>query len=104
MAETRWEDIVGKELRYADHTWELTGDVSLLDSGDVLAVEARQTDDVQRDPATLFFDNADPPDSLNPGSHGDHFHHLEWVRDTPVLIVKTDGPTYRYELQRVEYE
>ena len=104
MVETHWEDLRGKELRYLDHTWALTGDVDVRDSGDLLAVEATQVDDVRRERATLYFGIEDPPDSLNPGDLGDQFDRLEREGDHQYLVVKKEGRTYRYELRRLEHE
>lgn len=54
--------------------------------------------------ATLYFGLDDAPDSLNPGSLGDHFDSLERTGRRQHLVVKTEGRTYRYELERLEYE
>lgn len=104
MVESHWEDLRGKELRYGDHTWKLTGDVDVQGSGELLAVEAQQRDDVRHPTAILYFSLATPTDSLNPGNLGEHFDELEWVGDDPYLVVKKETKTYRYELQRLEYE
>ncbi|WP_336036968.1 hypothetical protein [Halobacterium yunchengense] len=104
MVESRWEELRGKELRYRDGTWELTGDVDVRRSGASLAVEARQADDVRHGTATLHFGVDEETDSLNPGNLGVHFDRLERTADGQFLVVKTAGRTYRYELQRVEYD
>ena len=101
MVEENWVDLEATELRYRDRTWELTGDVDVRASGEVLAVEARQTDDVRRGDATLYFGLQEGTHSLNPGNLGDHFDRLERVGDDHHLVVKNDGRTYRYELQRL---
>lgn len=102
MVESDWPELGGKTLRFRDNTWELTGTVDVRQTGDVLAVEARQVDDVRRGRATLFFDLRSGPDSLNPGNLGDHFDSLERSGDDQYLVVKSDGRTYRYELERVQ--
>lgn len=104
MVETRWPELGSKELRYRDHTWELTGDVDVRRDGALLAVRARQVDDVRGRPATLYFGLDDPPDSLNPGALGDHFDSLERTSDGQYLLVKKEGRSYRYELRRIEYD
>jgi hypothetical protein len=101
MVESHWEDLRGRELRYRDHTWELTGDVDVRESGELLAVEARQTDDVRHGTATLYFALEPPTDSLNPGNLGDHFDRLERTGNTQYLVVKKERRTYRYVLQRL---
>jgi hypothetical protein len=104
MAEAHWESLRGQDVRYEDRTWELTGDVAVLESGELLAVEARQTDDVRGETATLHFELEDPPDALNPGDLGEHFHRLTRTRRRQHLVVEAPGRTYRYELRRLEYE
>ncbi|MFC7046004.1 hypothetical protein ACFQH6_11785 [Halobacteriaceae archaeon GCM10025711] len=104
MVEAHWGNLEGKELRYNDNTWELTGDVAVLDRGDRLAVEARQVDDVRHQTARLHFGVESPPASLNPGALGDHFDRLEKAGDDQYLVVKKEGRTYRYELRRMEYK
>jgi len=47
MVETEWPKLGGTKLQYSDHTWELTGTVEIAETGDVLAVEAKQVDDVR---------------------------------------------------------
>lgn len=103
MVETRWEDLRGRELRYLDHTWELTGKVDIRESGELLAVEATQADDVRHRTAILYFDVLGA-DSLNPGQVGDQFDRLERTEDGQYLVVRREGRTYRYELRRLEYE
>ncbi|WP_132057056.1 hypothetical protein [Halorussus amylolyticus] len=104
MVETHWGDIAGREVRYTDHTWELTGNVGVRNSGESLAVEAKQADDVRGETATLHFEVEDPADSLNPGNLGEHFDSLERTREGQYLVVKKDRRTYRYELRRLEYD
>jgi hypothetical protein len=104
MVDTRWEDIRGMELRYHDHTWELTGDVDVLEDGGLLAVEARQADDVRSRTGRLHFDLESPTASLNPGDLGDQFDRLERTRDGQYLVVETGRQTYRYVLRRLAFE
>ena len=104
MVESTWPELGGKELRYRDHTWELTGEVDVRDRGELLAVAARQADGVGHDRATLYFDIADPPDSLNPGNLGAYFDRIERTPDGTFLVVKKERRTYRYVLQRIEPE
>lgn len=101
--ETHWTDVEGKRVRYLDRTWELTGDVSVRDRGERLAVDARRVDGVRRERATLFFELHAPPKSLNPGNLDVHFDRLERDDDGQYLVVKGAGRSYRYELQRLEY-
>ncbi|WP_255149117.1 hypothetical protein [Halorarius halobius] len=103
MVETHWDALRGREVRYRDHTWELTGDVTVRDSGTVVSLGAVQTDDVRRRSARLQFDVAGPS-SLNPGSLGDVFERLERDGGTLTLVVETDGRRYRYRLTRLAYE
>lgn len=104
MVETHWEDLRDRELRYQGHRWSLTGDVALRETGDLLAVEARQADGTRHEDATLYFAIRDPPASLNPGNLGDHFDELEYDGAGQTLVVSTAGRTYRYRLTNVEYD
>jgi hypothetical protein len=104
MVETHWEDISGMEVRYHDHTWELTGDVDVLEDGALLAVEAKQSDDVRGQTGRLHFDLETSTGSLNPGDLGDQFDRLERTDDGQYLVVRKDRQTYRYVLRRLEYE
>jgi len=103
MVESNLEDVRGKRLRYQGYSWELTGDVDVLDDGAVLAVDARQVDTVPRDDARLYFGIENPPGSLNPGDLGEHFDSLVSEGDEQALRIKKPGRTYLYELQRLEY-
>lgn len=102
MVESHWEGLGGRELSYGGHSWELTGDVAVLERGDLLAVQATQTDDVRRPTATLHFGLDSPSDSLNPGNLGEFFESLETTGDGHYIVVKTQGRTYRYELHRLQ--
>lgn len=104
MVETHWDDLRGRELRYLDGTWALTGTVDALDDGELLAVEAERVDDVRGETATLYFGLPGPADSLNPGDLGEGFDRLEREDDDQFLVVRRERRTYRYELQRLEYE
>lgn len=104
MAETHWDDLRGRELRYNDHTWELTGDLDIRQSGDLLALDAKQADESKHEKATLYFGIENPPDSLNPGNSNANFDHFERDGDRQVLVVDTPGRRYRYELDRIEYK
>ncbi|MFO7927439.1 hypothetical protein [Natronomonas sp.] len=104
MVETHWPELQGKQLRYLDDAWELTGTVDVRDRGELLAVEAKQTDDVKGETATLYFGVESPGDSLNPGDLGEHFDRLERTDDAQYLLVKKARRTYRYELQRLAHE
>jgi hypothetical protein len=104
MVESHWAELGDREVRYRDRTWTLTGTVDVRNRGELLAVEARQEGDVRHPRATLYFGIDDAPDSLNPGSLGDHFDSLERTGRRQRLVVKTAGRTYRYELERLEYE
>jgi len=104
MVDVHWEDLRGRELRYRDHTWELTGDVAVRDRGELLAIQARQTDDVRHPRAALYFEIADPSASLNPGNLGVHFDRLERADGEQHLVVKKERRSYRYVLRRLEYE
>ncbi|SEO21662.1 hypothetical protein SAMN04487948_101141 [Halogranum amylolyticum] len=104
MVETQWAELGGKELRYLDQTWACTGEVDVQQSGELLAVRAKQTDDVKGRSATLFFAVQNSPDSLNPGALGDHFDRLGQEDGEHYLELRTEGRTYRYGLQRMSYE
>lgn len=104
MVDARWEDVRGEELRYHDHTWELTGEVDVRGAGDRLRACARQVDGVQHGTASLQFgvDAADP--SLNPGDLDGVSARLEREGDRHYLVVEREPRTYRYELHSMEYE
>lgn len=102
MVETRWPDLEGTEVRYGNHTWELTGSVDVRATGDLLEVEAAQIDDVRRGKALLRFGLQNPPASLNPGNLEGRFERLEREGDRYFLVIRTDPRTYRYELHGVE--
>lgn len=104
MVDVHWDDLRGRELRYRDHTWELSSDVDVRNRGELLAVQARQTDDVRRPAATLYFGIADPSASLNPGNLGEHFDRLERADGEQHLVVRKERRSYRYVLRRLEYE
>ena len=103
MVESHWDDLRGRELRYLDTSWELTGDVDVLDTGALIAVDAKQAEGSRRVTAVLHFGLDEPTDSLNPGALGEHFDRLERVGDDHYLVVKTEGRTYRYVLDRLEH-
>lgn len=104
MVETHWTTLEDEEVRYGDHTWTLTGAVEVRDRGELLGVEANRVDGVRHETATLYFGIGDAPNSLNPGAIGQHFDELDRTGATPSLVVRTEGRTYRYELQRMEYD
>ena len=103
MVEQHWDTLRGSELRYQNHTWELTGNVAIQDRGEFLGVETQQADGVRRRKATLYFANATRPGSLNPGNLEEHSHRLERTDGTRYLVVTNGHRTYRYRLQRLEY-
>lgn len=103
MVEQHWDRLRETELRYQNHTWSPTGEVTIRSRGDRVGVEARQTDSVRHREATLYFDNARRPGSLNPGNLGEHTHHLERADGDQYLVVSNGHRTYRYRLQRLEY-
>lgn len=102
MVATHWDDMRGKQLRYLDHTWELTGDLELLDTGNLLEVEARRVDDVRGKRARFHFDVENPPDSVNPSDDGLNFYRLEQDGTDQLLVVRNAGRTYRYCLHRLQ--
>ncbi|QLG61141.1 hypothetical protein [Halorarum salinum] len=104
MVELHWPDLGGKQVRYLDDTWELTGDVDVRESGELVAVDAKQVDDVRHRSATLYFRLQNPPASLNPGNTGVHFNRLEREDDVQHLVVRNDRRTYRYELRRMKHD
>lgn len=104
MVDVHWDTLREKQLRYRDHTWTLTGDVEVRNSGEHLAVAARQADDVRRRRGTFSFEVHDTDESLNPGNLGDAFERLEQTGDGQALVVKHRGRTYRYRLNRLEYQ
>jgi len=103
MVEISLVAIGGKEVRYDDGTWELTGDVDVVGTGEHIQAEAKQVDDVRGRRARLRFDLETPPASLNPGDVGGYFESLERDGDRYQLVLKTDQRTYRYELNGIEY-
>jgi len=102
MVETHWDGLRGRTVRFNGDRWELTGGVEVRQSGALLALDARQVDDVRHETAVLHFGVADSGHSLNPGSLGDHFDSLEQSADEQRLIVTKGTRRYRYELQRLE--
>lgn len=104
MAEAHWPDIEGWELRYGEHTWELTGDVDVRGTGEVVEAVGRRVDDVRHQSARLRFVVQPPPESLNPGDLGRHFDRLERDSDGYHLVVEKERRTYRYGLRGVEYD
>jgi len=106
MVETEWPKLGGTKLQYSTATTreELTGTVEIAETGDVLAVEAKQVDDVRGRKANLRFGLQYGTPSLNPGNLGSHFDRLEREGDRQYLVVKTEPQTYRYELRGLEYE
>ncbi|WP_232685665.1 hypothetical protein [Halobacterium zhouii] len=103
MAQAHWDDLRGRELRYRGDTWELTGDLDIRRTGEVLAVAAKQVDESAQEKATLYFGVGSQSNSLNPGSSDANFDHFEWDGDRQVLVVDAPGRRYRYELDRIEY-
>lgn len=99
MVESEWSELVETEIRYGEHTWELTGTVDVLDRGEILEVEARQVDSVKHRLADLRFAIDGAPGSLNPGNLGEHFHTLVQEGDRHHIVVKKAGRQYRYELR-----
>lgn len=104
MVEDHWDVLRGREIRYRDHTWELTGDVRIRDAGAGLSVDAVQVDDVRHGRATLHFDLRGSADSLNPGNLGAQFSRLEREDGEHRLVVETAGGRYRYVLNRLAFE
>jgi len=104
MVEMHWDDLRGREVRYRDDVWELTGDVDVTDDGTHLVLTAKQVHDVRHPMAELHFDVQNPPDALNPGDMRDQFDSLERSGGSQYLVVKREGRTYRYKLQRLQSE
>lgn len=104
MVEQQWPEIGGKELRYGDHTWELTGDVDVRGTGEVIEAKAKELDDVRHRNGTLRFNLEQQPASLNPGNLGDHFDELQREGDRYRIIVKKEPRTYHYNLESFEFE
>jgi hypothetical protein len=104
MVEMHWDDLRGREVRYGDGVWELTGDVDVLDEGAHLVLAATEVDDVRHPTAELHFGVESPPAALNPGDMGDQFDSLERSGGNQYLVIKREGRTYRYKLQRMESE
>lgn len=98
MVETRWPELDGSVIRYADRQWELTGEVSIPGTGEQIEAEATQVDDVRRGRAAFRFGLESPPASVNPGAMGDHFQELVRDGDRHILVVSNQSGTYRYEL------
>lgn len=104
MVEANWPDLRGKELRYGDETWELTGAVNVRGSGESLEVSAKQLDDVKGSTATIRFNVRDPPVSLNPGNLGVYSTSLERADGQYYIVVEMDSRTYRYEIASIQYD
>lgn len=103
MVEAHWEGVRGEELRFSDDTWELTGDVDVRGSGELVHARAKQVDSVKHGEADLQFGVADAGGSLNPGGFDDVTARVERDGDRSYLVVERDPRTYRYELQSIEY-
>lgn len=97
-----WPELGGAELEFRDRWWELTGRVDVRGTGESLAVEARDRDDVRHETVDLRFRVEDPPASLNPGDIGEHFDRLEREGDRYVLFVEKGSRVYRYGLRGIE--
>lgn len=104
MVEVQWEGIRDEELRYQDHTWELTGEVDVRGSGERLRAGARQVDGVRGERATLLFGIGDGERSLNPGDLDDVTAKVEREDGRLFLVAAKEPRTYRYELHSIEYE
>ncbi|MFW6385267.1 MAG: hypothetical protein ACOCY7_03940 [Halodesulfurarchaeum sp.] len=104
MVEAHLSDLDGERLRYHDRTWELTGDVEVLKNGELLAVEAKQIDDVKGSTVTLDFGLEGGAGSLNPGNLGEHFNSLDRRGSTHAIVVEKGRQTYTYTLHRLSYE
>lgn len=98
MVETRWPALEGEVLRYAGRQWELTGDLDIRSTGELLEVEAKQVDDVRQGRTTLHFGLESSPASLNPGDLKNHFQELDQEGDEHALVVTRGSREYRYEL------
>ena len=61
MVEDHRSELAGRELRGDDHTWQLTGNVDVRGTGELLEAEAKQADDVRHRRADLRFVLQDPP-------------------------------------------
>jgi hypothetical protein len=101
MTESHWDDLRGRTVRYRDRTWELTGDLEVHDTGELLAIDGRGDDDTGVN-ATLYFGLQGSPESINPGNLGEHFDRIERTPDGQFIVVNTGPRTYRYKLHRLE--
>lgn len=104
MTNTAWPELGGKEIRYRDERWELTGDVTVQDNGEILAVDVTAVDDVRHENATIYFTIVGSPKTLNPGNLGEHFDSIDREGRRLYLTVKTEGRRYRYQARRIELE
>lgn len=104
MVEITLPALAGQEVRYDDHTWELTGSVDVRGTGDHLLVEAEEVDDVRGRTGQLRFAIEDPPASLNPGSLGENLERLQYEDGQYRVLVTTGGRTYGYALRSIDYE
>lgn len=104
MVEIRWPELSGKELRYRDKTWKLTGTVDVRGSGESLEVTATEVHDVKHSKATLQFNLRNPPASLNPGDFGTGSTSLEREDDRYYIVIEKEHRTYRYEIGGLQYE
>lgn len=101
MVETRWPELAGETIEYADRQWELTGGIAIQNTGELLEAEAKQVNDVRAGRATLHFGLESRPASLNPGNLKDHFQELAREGDRYVVVVHQGSRTYRYELRGI---
>ena len=104
MGNLHWDSLTDGEVTFDDRRWSLTGDLEILDRGEILAVDATQTDDVRHPRATLYFSVTDSGESLNPGALGDPSAELDTSGASESIVVTTEGRSYQYDLARMQYE
>lgn len=102
MAETPWQQLEGDTLQYGGHQWELTGGVDVRDRGSLLAVEAKQVDDVSQPMANLRFASVEGSPALNPDDLDEMFCDTQRERDGLYIVLQKEPQRYRYELLGIE--
>jgi len=103
MATFHVNDIEGEQIRFNDDTWELTGDIDVLQNGDVLKVTARKPERVRGNTAMISFKLQNPPASINPGNLGDIDVEVERTADGIELVVTRRHTSNRYRAKNLTY-
>ena len=104
MVEVDVPTLEGKQLRYNDNTWELTGKIAVRRNGELIQAEARKVDRVRGSAGWLKFVLDTPPASLNPG-HITDFECELFTNDSQSKIqITRNDRTDTYLLTKMRYK